>query len=500
MTATDGSPLRVAMVGVGRITDLHAGAYAHEPRAELAAVCDISADAARARADEWGVGKVCTDYAEVLADPDVDAVEICTPSRLHADQVVQAAAAGKHVSVQKPMALTIPDAQRMVAACERAGVVLKVCENYVFYPPLVKARELIDAGTIGKVLNVGMRMVGAARGGWPIAPAAWQWRLEEAKLAGGPQTFDHGHHMYSTGWFLGGEIDVVHAWINHIDPVVDSPATIQWNYAGGLAQGSVQFVMCPDLAMPSPYYSNDEWVEIVGTKGIVWVNQCTSHVRTDLPPVCVYTGGEVEHLHDVEGDWAGGFHGALRNFVDAVRGDAPPLLSGAEGVRILAVDLAAQRSHQLERPVYVEELFAARPGAVYHRRRKAAMKARRPPRKGLLDRLLGSDDRYAGQCRELTEGLVERFDGEAVSEWTAVLSVDAQGDGGGQWTFRFDRGTMEIEEGLDDDAELTVRLPAGTWAAILLGRKKVETAFLQGKLQVDGKPESALPLRAAFGL
>jgi len=499
VTERDQTPVRVAMVGVGRITDLHASGYATDDRVELAAVCDINEESARARAEEWGVGKVFTDYAEVLADPELDAVEICTPSRLHADQTVLAAEAGKHVSVQKPMALTIPDAQRMVAACERAGVVFKVCENYVFYPPLMKARELIDAGAIGTVLNVGMRMVGAASGGWPIAAEAWQWRLEEAKLAGGPQTFDHGHHMYSSGWYLGGEIDVIHAWINHIDPVVDSPATIQWNYAGGVSQGSVQFLMCPDLEMPSPYYSNDEWYEVVGTKGILWVNQCTSHVRTDLPPVCLYTGGDVEGF-EVEGDWREGFHGALRNFVDAIRGEAPPLLSGEEGITILAYDLAAQRSHQLERPVYVEELFSARPNAVYARRRRQALKARRPPRRGLLDLLLGSDDRFARQCVELTEGNAERFAREAVSEWTAVLCVDAQGDGGGQWTFRFDRGTMEIEQRLDPDAELTVHVPAGTWAAILLGRKKVETAFLQGKLQVDGKPETALPLRKAFGL
>ena len=440
----------------------------------------------------------------MLADPDVDAVEILTPSRLHAQMTVDAAAAGKHVSVQKPMALTVHEAQEMVDACEAAGVVFKVCENYVFYPPLVRARELIDAGAIGRPLNLGMRMVGAALGGWEIAPEAWQWRLEEAAMAGGPQTFDHGHHMYSAGWFLLGPIDKIHAWINHIDAVVDSPATFHWNCADGLAQGSVQFVMSPQMAIPGPYYSNDEWFEVVGTSGILWVNQCTASLRDDLSPVVLYNGDGTTRIDDLETDWAAGFDGALRNFVDAIRGEAEPMLSGEEGVEILAYDLAGQRAHQLERPVYIEEMYSPRPESVYSRRRKADLKAKAPARgsirQRILSRLFGSDDRHASRCRELTEQLAERFDGEAVADWTAVLCVHAQGEHGGQWTFRFDRGTFAIDEGLDPDAELTVALPAGTWAAILLGNKKVETAFLQGKLKVDGKPEAALPLRKAFGL
>jgi len=498
---TENPKIRVALVGVGRIADLHAGAYAHEPRAELYAVCDIDEAVAQRRAEEWGARRAYTDLQQALDDDQVDAVEILTPTRLHVGMVRDAAAAGKHTSVQKPMALNIPDARAMISACEQAGVTFKICENYVFYPPLVKARQLIDEGAIGQVLNVGMRMVGGGSGGWDVAPEAWQWRLEEAQLAGGPTTFDHGHHMYSSGWYLGGEIDKMHAWINHIDAVVDSPATVQWNYAGGLAQGSVQFVLAPDLTMPAPYYSNDEWYEVVGSKGILWVNQCTARVRTDLPPLCLYTDGQMQPVDDVPADWAEGFNGALRNFIDAITGEAPPLLSGEEGLKILAYDLAAQRSHLQERSVYVEEMYAARPGAVYARRRKADIRARKPQKDSLWSRIFGSDDKLAPRCRELTEGLTERFDGGAVPDWSATIALDATGEGGGQWTFSFDHGAMELHEELLEDADLTVQVPAGTWAAIIEGKRSVESAFLRGKLKVvDGKPEVALPLRKAFGL
>lgn len=493
-------PIRIALVGVGRIADLHARAYRRDPRANLWALCDRDEELLARRATEWGVSRTYTDYAALLADPDVEAVEILTPTGLHCEQVLAAAAAHKHVSVQKPMALSMADARRMVEACERARVVFKVCENYVFYPPLLKAKELIDAGAIGRVLNVGMRMIGAGSGGWPVAAASWRWRLEEAQVAGGPTVFDHGHHMYSCAWFLGGRIDKLHAWIHHIDAVVDSPATIQWSYEDGLAQGSVQFVMCPELEIASPYYSNDEWFEIVGSKGLIWVNRCTAAFRDQLPAVTLQTSAGVEHFDDLDADWAAGFDGALRNFVDAIYRMEPPLLSGADGLEILAVDLAIQRSQQAQRPVYVDELRQPGGAGIYRRRHREDVRALRPPRPPFWARLFGSDARHAPRCRELTEALVERFDGSEVADWAATICVDAQGEHGGQWTFEFASGRMELREGLDAAAEITLALPAGTWAAILAGDKKIEPAFLQGKLQVEGKPETALPLRRAFGL
>ncbi len=497
---TPAQPIRIALVGVGRIADLHARGYTHEPRANLFALCDRDEELLARRAKEWGVSRTYTDYADLLADPDVEAVEILTPTSLHCEQVLAAAAARKHISVQKPMALTMDDARRMVDACRQAGVVYKVCENYVFYPPLRKAKELIDAGTIGRVLNVGMRMIGAGSGGWPVAAAAWRWRLEEAQFAGGPTVFDHGHHMYSCAWYLGGRIDKLHAWIHHIDAVVDSPATVHWSYEDGLAQGSAQFVMCPELEVEAPYYSNDEWFEIVGTKGLIWVNQCTGAFRSQLPAVTLQTSDGIEHFDDMDADWAAGFTGALSNFVDAIYGIERPLLSAEEGLEILAVDLAIQHSQATQRPVYVDELRLPAPGGLQRRRHRRDVKAQRPPSPPFWARFFGSDDRHAPRCRELTEALAERFDGSEVTDWNAMIAIDAQGEHGGQWTFVFAGGEMEIREGLDPDAELSVALPAGTWAAILAGDKKIESAFLQGKLQLDGKPETALPLRKAFGL
>jgi predicted dehydrogenase len=122
-------PVRVAIVGCGRISDLHELGYRGRQDARIVAVCDTKRSRAREKANAWGVDQVYTDYSKVLADPAVDLVELLVPHHLHAEMAVAACEAGKHVSVQKPMALSAAEADRMIAASERAGTTLRVYEN-----------------------------------------------------------------------------------------------------------------------------------------------------------------------------------------------------------------------------------------------------------------------------------------------------------------------------------------------------------------------------------
>src|SRR3990172_3425786 len=115
------SRLRVALVGCGRIADLQRLGYLDHPHAELAAVCDRDEARARRRAAEWGVPKVYTDLDRLLADPELDAVEILTPHHLHAEHAVAALEAGKHVSLQKPPTRTLEEIERGSAAPRRPG-------------------------------------------------------------------------------------------------------------------------------------------------------------------------------------------------------------------------------------------------------------------------------------------------------------------------------------------------------------------------------------------
>ena len=139
-------PIRVAIVGCGRISDLHEMGYRNREDAIITAVYDIDKTRAQTQAKAWSVEKVCSSYEEILADPEIDIVELLVPHHLHASMTVEACQAGKHVSVQKPMALNIAEADRMIEAAIKAGVVLRIYENFVFYPPYVRAKEMIESG------------------------------------------------------------------------------------------------------------------------------------------------------------------------------------------------------------------------------------------------------------------------------------------------------------------------------------------------------------------
>ena len=151
MTAKLEHPVvRVALIGSGRMGAFHAQTLAHRLRgATLAAVADPAPGAAEKLAAALAAPRAYTDPAQVFADPEVDAVVIAAPARFHADLVVAAAAAGKGIFCEKPMAITLADADRAIAAARSAGVVLQVGFNRRFAPDWSAARELLDSGRLG---------------------------------------------------------------------------------------------------------------------------------------------------------------------------------------------------------------------------------------------------------------------------------------------------------------------------------------------------------------
>ena len=167
-------PIGVAIVGCGRIADLHQMGYRGREDARIVAVCDVRARQARRRAKAWGVDKVYKDFGQLLEDPAVDLVELLVPHNLHAAMTVAACQAGKHVSVQKPMAMNTVEARQMIRTAEAAGVQLRVYENFVFYPPHVRAKEMIETGEIGEPQMIRMHVsTGKSKTAWKVPMSAW---------------------------------------------------------------------------------------------------------------------------------------------------------------------------------------------------------------------------------------------------------------------------------------------------------------------------------------
>ncbi len=359
--------IRVGFIGCGRISDLHALGYKNHPDAEIAAVSDLDTNAAAERAKEWGADTIYDDYRKMLDDPEIDAVEILTPQKLHEKMVVEASSAEKHILIQKPMTIDLGSADRMIHAAKEGGKIYKVIENYIFYPPILFAKQLIDEGEIGTPLNMRIKFISGSSGGWDVPEESWAWRMEENVEGRGMQTFDHGHHMWSVAQFFMGDVERVCAWIDSYDGIVDCPSTIMWKYTGGKQYGICDYTHAYDMHVPSDYYANDEWFEINGSKGMIKINRCTGRIDRG-PVVSVFTGDEWKHYDRMDSDWAAGFIGSTHNFIAAIKGEEAPLLSGEQARKILAFALAIQTSSNERREVYLKELDSPE-GAEYSRKK-----------------------------------------------------------------------------------------------------------------------------------
>lgn len=353
-------PLRVAFIGAGRIADLHALGYRDHPEATIHLVCDSDAGWASKRAEEWGAPRAVTDYREALADREIDAVEILTPHHLHCAMTVEALAAGKHVSVQKPMALNLEEAGRMVTAAEASDRVFRVFENFRYYPPYLRVREMIAAGEIGDPISMRVKVIGGdPKYGWNVPLKAWAWRIDEGLSGGGPAIFDHGYHVFSLVRWLFGDVEEVFAWIGRtqVAPGVefDSPALIFWKHSDDGRFGSWETINTPQLVVRSKYYSNDEWLEITGTRGVLWVTTCTGEML-NAPPILLYRDGETTEITDVESDWASSFTAATHDWIRAIRHGGPqPEIAAVEAREVLRFSLAAHQSARENRPVRVAD-------------------------------------------------------------------------------------------------------------------------------------------------
>ena len=270
--------------------------------------------------------------------------------------------AGKHVSLQKPPTRTLEEFDRVARAAEASGRVFRVFENFMHYPPHVRAKQLIEEGAIGVPISVRVKTAAGRIGdGWEISPETQAWRMDPETCGGGPTTFDHGYHCYHMGqYFIPAEIDRVHAFIHWTKLAekqwIDGPALISWSYAGDLPRyGSWEVIASLGMRVRSKYYASDDRTEIHGTEGLIWVNRCTGKLL-DEPSLVLYRDGETRAFHDIEADWAESFRLGGVDFVDALLEGRAPRQTVAESRKTLAFALAAVRSAAEAREVSVDEV------------------------------------------------------------------------------------------------------------------------------------------------
>lgn len=368
----------IGLIGLGMIAEYHIKVYmdyAEEINGSLVAFCDTEQELLEKWGKAAGVTKLYTDYRDMLRDEGVDAVFVLTPHHLHHKMTIDAVNAGKHVGVEKCFATTLKDADEMIAAAKAKGVKLMLLENCVFDPSVMKAKELIENGEIG---NLTMIRVTLGQGTGPMFPeepekfskafhgyynvanqltATGDWRFDPCKMGGG-RFYDCGHHRFAVARYLGGEIEEIFCMIKYAnDGIMDREysSITSFKYADSYAVGSFDEHFGAPISIfetgGSPF---DDRVEIIGDKGVLWLNGVEGRLQMKAPLIHYKDGISISY-ENMECGYEAAFKHENREFVDAVLENREPSCSGEDGKKLLQVIKAAYQSAAENRTVKVCE-------------------------------------------------------------------------------------------------------------------------------------------------
>jgi UDP-N-acetyl-2-amino-2-deoxyglucuronate dehydrogenase len=338
------------IVGCGVIAPFHARAVGELPNARLAAVCDVVAERAERIGREFGAPHL-TDVDELLARDDVDVVSVCVPSGMHADFGVRAAAAGKHVVVEKPIDITLEAADRLIAACREHGVALTVISQRRYEPGVQEMRELIDAGRLGRLI------LGDAVIKWYRSQDYYDsgdWRGTHA-LDGGGCLMNQGVHYVDLLVWMMGPVDRVFARCTtaaHDIEVEDIAAAVLAFRSGAVGVLEASTAVFPGLP---------ERLEVTGTRGTLIVEAGRLIVRQlkdeqgETSPYGTKLAREAGGQPGAAAEPAAMSHDRhrqqLADFLAALDEGREPPLSGEEARRPLEIILAVYESARTGREV-----------------------------------------------------------------------------------------------------------------------------------------------------
>jgi len=352
--------IKTALVGCGKVGGIHASALANLPEAEFVAACDFTRDRAEAFAAKYGA-RPFTDLPTMFRETGAEALLVATPHPLHAEAVVAAAEAGVHALVEKPLAASLDDCDRMLAAVRKAGVKLGVISQRRLYEPVRRMKQAIDAGKIGRPVLGTFQMFS-----WRDEAyyASDPWRGKWATEGGGVLVNQSPHQLDILQWLMGPIEEISGYWANLNHPYIEvedtAVATIRFR-SGGLATITTSLSQRPGLFTKVHIHgSNGASVGVETDRGATFVAGMSEIAEPPLNDVWTVPGEEhllaefqaadrakfrtikpTEHYHALQ----------IQDFLEAVRDDRPPLVSGEEGRTVVAMFDAIYRSQRERGPV-----------------------------------------------------------------------------------------------------------------------------------------------------
>jgi len=329
----------VGLIGSQFVSSIHAEALRACPQADVRAVASPTPGHAQAFAGRFAIPHHFTDYAEMLARPEIDMVVVGAPNDLHCRIALDAASAGKHVVMEKPLCLNLADADRMIAACRQARVKLMYAEELCFAPKYVRLRQLVESGALGRPTLVKQ----SEKHDGPHADHFWN-----VDRSGGGVTMDMGCHAIQ-----------FFRWLNGNDPVRSVYAQMSTSVHADKTRGDDNAIIILEFANGVTGLAEESWTkpggmddtaEIHGTEGVAYADVLHGNsIRT-------YSARGVDYAVEKAGStvgwsfvmyeeaWNYGFPQEMQHFVTCVRNDEQPLITGEDGKAVLEIIFAAYES------------------------------------------------------------------------------------------------------------------------------------------------------------
>jgi predicted dehydrogenase len=333
------SKAKVGLIGSGFVTSIHAESLKRCARAELVAVASPTKGRARSFARKHGIPHAFQDYRELLSMDELDLVVIGIPNDLHCEVTLEAARAGKHIILEKPMCLNLAEADRMLAACRKARVKFMYAEELCFAPKYVRLKQLLDSGALGYPVLLKQ----SEKHDGPHAPHFW-----DVNRAGGGVTMDMGCHAVEFfRWMLGRP------------PVTSVYAQMGTHVHSKRTRGEDNAVLLLEFQNGAMAIAEESWTkpggmddraEVHGSKGVAYADLLHGN------SIGVYSSVGYDYAVEKAGStigwsfaiyeeiWNYGFVQEMAHFVDCVLDDRAPLVTGEDARAVLEVLFAAYES------------------------------------------------------------------------------------------------------------------------------------------------------------
>ena len=325
-------PVRIAFIGAGGISGAHAQAFLDHPdKLKCVALCDVSADNLKKRSEQLAptgtTPRTFGDWKVMLKEMagEIDAVDICLPHHLHCPAIIDSAAAGKHILCEKPMCMSLAEADKIAEAVKRAGITYMSAHNQLFMPVVQETKRLIDAGEIGRVMW--LRSQDCFRAGGEASDVfKGSWRAS-LKTQGGGELIDTGYHpSYRLLYLAGAPIASIQSQMGRYAQSIEGEDTASVTIR---FQNGVIGEILTSWAFPLPFGTHH--IHVIGDKGQIFGSENTLyHLRAGQ------TEPEKKTFPNVHT-----FTGELLHFAECLSQGKRPIHSVEEGRAVLELILRA---------------------------------------------------------------------------------------------------------------------------------------------------------------